>query len=241
MGTPRTKVLLVDSDELAASMVPALHRANHDVRLASFGGTALRLAESFAPDVVVADTVQDGPGGVSVLSGLRAAGNDVPVVLLTLRGERPEESAGLSARAQAHLDKPFTPRQLVSTVDDVLAVAAAGRVFEASGAVLSLTTATGARVVLDRTVGSLLLDSAPIAASERALAVMECLMRHCATGCGSAMLHRHVLGFDSDDAAAAIAMRVAELRAALGDGPDDASIIAGIPGGYTILTAREHG
>jgi DNA-binding response OmpR family regulator len=65
-----------------------------------------------SPDVVVLDVMLPGLSGTAVCRALRAAGNDVPIIMLTARGEVSERVAGLEAGADDYLVKPFALEEL---------------------------------------------------------------------------------------------------------------------------------
>lgn len=73
-------------------------------------GLALIAAEN--PDAVVLDLMLPGISGTAVCRALRAAGNDVPILMLTARGEVNERVAGLEAGADDYLVKPFALEEL---------------------------------------------------------------------------------------------------------------------------------
>jgi DNA-binding response OmpR family regulator len=68
------------------------------------------------PDVVVLDLILPGLSGTAVCRALRAAGNDVPVIMLTARGEVSERVAGLEAGADDYLVKPFALEELYARI-----------------------------------------------------------------------------------------------------------------------------
>jgi DNA-binding response OmpR family regulator len=68
------------------------------------------------PDAVVLDLMLPGMSGTGVCRALRAAGNDVPVLMLTARGEVRERVAGLEAGADDYLVKPFALEELFARV-----------------------------------------------------------------------------------------------------------------------------
>src|SRR3954452_20302553 len=76
------------------------------------GDTGLDAVIDTDPDVVVLDLMLPGLSGLAVCRALRAAGNDVPVIMLTARGEVSERVAGLEAGADDYLVKPFALEEL---------------------------------------------------------------------------------------------------------------------------------
>lgn len=76
------------------------------------GDAALATIASTDPDVVVLDLMLPGLSGTAVCRALRLAGNDVPIIMLTARGEVSERVAGLEAGADDYLVKPFSLDEL---------------------------------------------------------------------------------------------------------------------------------
>lgn len=80
------------------------------------GETGLAAIAAEDPDVVVLDLMMPMMSGTGVCKALRAAGNDVPVIMLTARGEVVERVAGLEAGADDYLVKPFALEELHARV-----------------------------------------------------------------------------------------------------------------------------
>ena len=76
------------------------------------GDSGLSAITEHDPDVVVLDLMMPGLSGTAVCRALRAAGNDVPIIMLTARGEVAERVAGLEAGADDYLVKPFALEEL---------------------------------------------------------------------------------------------------------------------------------
>jgi len=76
------------------------------------GESGLAAIVEHDPDVVVLDLMMPGLSGTAVCRALRAAGNDVPIIMLTARGEVSERVAGLEAGADDYLVKPFALEEL---------------------------------------------------------------------------------------------------------------------------------
>jgi two-component system, OmpR family, alkaline phosphatase synthesis response regulator PhoP len=115
-----TKILVVDDEPGIVSNVRAyLEREGYAVQTAQDGAAALRLARSFAPDLVVLDIMLPGIDGLEVLRQLRHE-SDVYVLLLTARAEEMDKVIGLTVGADDYLTKPFSPRELVARVKAIL-------------------------------------------------------------------------------------------------------------------------
>ncbi|MGM1059152.1 response regulator transcription factor [Saccharothrix sp. Mg75] len=114
------KVMVVeDTPEIRLVVELALFDALFDVRAAEDGDTALALARSWDPDVVVLDLNIPGPDGLEVCRRLRHF-STAYVIVLTARADEVDKLVGLSAGADDYLTKPFSPRELVARVHAVL-------------------------------------------------------------------------------------------------------------------------
>jgi len=92
------------------------------VRVALNGGEALRLAESFRPDVVVLDVMMPERSGFEVCQKIRENPilRDVKIIMLTAKGRDAERDRGLNLGANAYLTKPFSTKELMRTVRGLL-------------------------------------------------------------------------------------------------------------------------
>ena len=76
--------------------------------------------QSERPDLIVLDRLMPGLDGLAVLRTLRAAGDDIPVLMLSARADEDDRITGLELGADDYLGKPFDPRELVARVQSVL-------------------------------------------------------------------------------------------------------------------------
>jgi DNA-binding response OmpR family regulator len=99
-----------------------LRRAGFDVTVATDGREALRLALSESPDLVVLDVAMPELDGLSVLDQMRTNGStrETPVVLLSASAQESQVKDGLRRGANAYVKKPFSPEELVATIEQLL-------------------------------------------------------------------------------------------------------------------------
>ncbi len=115
------RVLVVDDDEaILTSLRRGLVSEGFAVATASSGSGALDAMEPDAPDVVVLDVVLPDLDGVEVTERLRARGLDVPICILSARGEVDARVAGLAAGADDYVVKPFELSELVARLHALL-------------------------------------------------------------------------------------------------------------------------
>ena len=115
-----TKILIVDDEPLILKTVQAyLEEEGFAVQPAADGPSALRLAHSFHPDLVVLDVMLPGMDGWEVLRRLRQE-SEVYVLMLTARSDETDKIVGLNMGADDYLTKPFSPRELVARIKAIM-------------------------------------------------------------------------------------------------------------------------
>jgi two-component system phosphate regulon response regulator PhoB len=116
-------VLLVEDDRALAELVDFhLRKAGYGTRLTASGDEALRMACEAPPDLVLLDWMIEGTPGIEVCRQLRrtAATKDVPIIMMTARGEEADRIRGLDNGADDYITKPFSPREMLARVGAVL-------------------------------------------------------------------------------------------------------------------------
>ena len=113
-------VLVIEDDRNTAALV-ALYLKREGMRpvTAGDGDTGLALLRQHRPDLVILDLMLPKMDGWEVCRRLRRS-SDVPVIMLTARGEEIDRVAGLTLGADDYVVKPFSPRELVARVKAVL-------------------------------------------------------------------------------------------------------------------------
>ncbi len=121
MTETRPRVLVVDDDRAVRdSLRRSLEFNGYDVVLASDGAEALVAVGARHPDVVVIDVMMPRLDGIETTRALRAAGNDVPVLVLTARDAVGDRVEGLDAGADDYLTKPFALEELLARLRALL-------------------------------------------------------------------------------------------------------------------------
>ncbi len=114
------RILLVEDEQTIADVVrDYLLKAGFQVDMAGDGFTALKLAASRQPDLVILDRMLPGLDGVEVCRRLRQ-NMSVPVIMVTALGTEDDRILGLEMGADDYVTKPFSPRELVLRVKSVL-------------------------------------------------------------------------------------------------------------------------
>lgn len=114
-------LLVVDDDERIRGLLQKfLIRNGFLVSTAADAARARRLMAGLDFDMLVLDVMMPGEDGVAFVSALRDAGETLPVLLLTARGEAENRIEGLEAGADDYLVKPFEPRELLLRINAIL-------------------------------------------------------------------------------------------------------------------------
>jgi DNA-binding response OmpR family regulator len=115
------RILVVEDNlALAEGVAYNLRHEGHDVRIAEDGETGLAEARAWDPSLVILDLMLPRLDGYGVLSAIRAERNDVPVIILTARGEEADKVRGFRLDADQYVTKPFGVLELLERVKSLL-------------------------------------------------------------------------------------------------------------------------
>lgn len=220
--------LLVIEDDLVIgpAVQQGFREASHVCELASNGADGLRRAASEQWDAIVLDLMLPERPGLEVLTELRAAGKNTPIIVLTAKGALDERITGLNAGADDYLVKPFDFAELVARVHAVCrrTVVAAPTSLVVGDLSVDLTTRRVSRA------------GRPIDLSPTQYSILELLMRHAGQVVTRKMLCEHVWGFHWDGTTNVIEVHVNHLRGKLDAGRDDSCIQTVRGRGYVLRT-----
>lgn len=120
MAKQQTIWVVDDDSELRQLLSTYLSEQGYEVRTLNDGKQFTARLEFQRPDLVVLDLMMPGDDGLTILRRLRDGGDDLPVVMLTARGEAVDRIIGLEQGADDYLAKPFMPRELSARIEAVL-------------------------------------------------------------------------------------------------------------------------
>ncbi len=118
-----TRILVVEDEQPIRDLIAfGLRRAGCEVALAEHSLAALASIGDRRPDLVLVDWMLPDMSGLELVRTLRRDANtrDIPVVMLTARGEEADKVAGLESGADDYVTKPFSARELVARIHAVL-------------------------------------------------------------------------------------------------------------------------
>lgn len=114
------KVLVVDDDENISEVIKIyLQNLGYDTMLAHDGKDALEKFSSYKPNLIILDVMLPYMDGIDVLKQIRRD-SEVPVILLTAKGDTFDKVLGLELGADDYMVKPFEPKELTARVKAVL-------------------------------------------------------------------------------------------------------------------------
>ena len=110
----RQKILIVDDDSNIAELISLyLTKECFETMIASDGESALLLADSFAPNLILLDLMLPGIDGYQVCREIRAK-SATPIIMLSAKGEIFDKVLGLELGADDYMEKPFDSKELVA-------------------------------------------------------------------------------------------------------------------------------
>jgi two-component system response regulator MprA len=198
------RVLVVDDDPaVRESLRRSLAFNGYEVELAADGEQALRAIADSRPDAVVLDVMMPNLDGLATCRALRAAGDDVPVLMLTARDEVADRVAGLDAGADDYLPKPFALEELLARLRALLRRIGAGE----SGPVLRLADLT-----LDPASRDVTRGERPVRLTRTEFALLELLLRNQRRVLPRERILEEVWGYDFPTTANSLEVYVGYLR-----------------------------
>lgn len=224
------RIIVVDDDaELRSQLQRFLSEHGFVVRVAAGGSELERLLVREPADAIVLDLMMPGEDGLSICRNLRARGEDVPILMLTARGDPMDRILGLEMGADDYLAKPFTPRELVARLSAILRRAAP------RGPLRRDTIVRFGPFELNNSKMEVTRDGAPITLSSREYGLLAALAASVGRPLSRAQLIDRALGRDAEVTDRAIDVQITRLRKALGDDPTNPQWIKTVWGiGYVL-------
>lgn len=114
------RILLAEDERaLSKAIIKIFEKNNYSADAAYDGEEALAYLESGCYDVAVLDIMMPKTDGITVLKKIRAAGNNIPVLMLTAKSDIEDRVLGLDSGANDYLPKPFDTRELLARIRSI--------------------------------------------------------------------------------------------------------------------------
>ncbi len=117
------KILIVDDEpNILTALEFLLQRSGYEVLVAQDGGQALQLVDMHRPDLVLLDVMMSVTSGYEVCQRMRERSDlqHIKIVMLSAKGREAEVNKGLSMGADCYITKPFSNKDLLARIDEVL-------------------------------------------------------------------------------------------------------------------------
>jgi two-component system OmpR family response regulator len=206
MAQAATKILVVeDNQKLGNFLVRALVEEGYIADLVEDGAVALSQSRTIAYDLLILDWVLPSLDGLTICRKLRAAGINLPILMLTARGEICERVLGLDAGADDFLPKPFDLAELLARVRALTRRGRSDRYVDVGP------------VRIDRIDRAIMLDGLYLDLTEREYKLLSYLAREPGRVVPRTELWQNVWELSFDPGTNVIEVHIKNLRAKLGD------------------------
>ena len=222
------RILAVDDDRNNLKMLDFLLREEgYEVLTTDNGRTALELVDSQHPDLVILDVMMPQVDGFEVCRRIRQT-MDVPIIMLSAKGETADRVSGLELGADDYLPKPFEPSELLARVKAVLRRSEI-TTFDDPNAAVSVS---GLR--LDPVVNRVILNNGDaVNLTPIEFRLLHCLMRNAGRTLSHDFLLSHAWGYEYEGYSNQIAVYVRRLRSKVENDPANPRYIVTVRGlGY---------
>jgi two-component system, OmpR family, response regulator ResD len=207
------RVLVVDDEAIVRDVLTRyLEQEGFRVDVAEDGEVALELAARSRPDIVVLDLMLPKVDGLEVFRRLRDLG-DVPVVMLTAKGEEVDRLVGLELGADDYVAKPFSPREVVARIRAVLR---RGERALTDGALF-----VAGSLEIDRDRREVRREASPVHLTRKEYDLLELLASHPGRTFTRTELLERVWDFAWDGDSSTVTVHIRRLREKIEDDPSD--------------------
>jgi two-component system, OmpR family, copper resistance phosphate regulon response regulator CusR len=202
-----TRILIAEDEERIVSFLEKGLRAGGYTTVAvQTGADALALARDDSFDLLILDLGLPGTDGHEVLRGMRARGEQMPVVILTARDGVNDTVAGLEGGADDYVTKPFRFEELLARI----------RLRLRDGAAPETSVLAAGGVALDLRSRRASVNDRVVELTAREFALTEVFLRHAGQVLSREQLLSHVWGYDFDPGSNVVDVYVRYLRRKLG-------------------------
>ncbi len=227
------RILMIDDDARLAKMVSD-YLGGAGFRVDACGTAAAGLArlgkEPYA--AVILDLMLPDADGLDVCRRVRASGSNVPILMLTARGDSADRVVGLEIGADDYLPKPFEPRELLARLRAVL---------RRGGAAGGRDVLRFGRLEIDRGARAVRLDGAECALTGYQYALLEALAAHAGRVLSREQLMDLVKGEVLEAFDRSIDVHVSRIRAAIEDDPKRPRRIVTVRGAGYVFARNQDG
>jgi two-component system, OmpR family, alkaline phosphatase synthesis response regulator PhoP len=211
------KILLIeDNTNLAFGLSRSLEAEGFEVEVEGDGAVGLERAIAIKPDLIVLDLMLPGMDGYTVLERLRSAGNRVPVLILTARGEETDKISGFRLGADDYVTKPFSLSELIARVQAILR-----RARGSEQPAESMIPEQFGSITIDPSSRLVTRGGTQVALTPKEFDLLLTLARRNGAVASRLQLLKEVWGHQAEVMTRTVDIHIAELRRKLEDDPSD--------------------
>ena len=212
------KVLIVEDDNsMAAALKDGFEYEGFSVALAKDGATGLKMVSESTPDLMILDVMLPKMSGLDVCKQIRNEGNNIPIIMLTARGQEIDKVLGLKLGADDYVTKPFGFLELMARVEAVLR--------RATGREMHLETYKFGDVSVNFKKGEARKNGQLIDLSPREMRLLRYFIEHRGEVVAREQLLDAVWDYDNAPLTRTVDMHVAKLRRKIESTPEPQFIV----------------
>lgn len=182
------RILLAEDERaLSKAIIKIFEKNNYSADAAYDGEEALAYLESGCYDVAVLDIMMPKTDGITVLKKIRAAGNNIPVLMLTAKSDIEDRVLGLDSGANDYLPKPFDTRELLARIRSITRTKTQAD-----------TKLNVGNITLDRATYELSSPAGSFKLANKEFQIMEYLMINPSRVLSTDMLMEKIWGWDNE-------------------------------------------
>jgi DNA-binding response OmpR family regulator len=231
----KVRILVVDDEPNIREVVELyLRREGYEVEVTGDGAAALEMIDRKPPDLIVLDLMLPVMGGLQLTRVLRDSHYDIPIIMLTAKGDEADRIGGLELGADDYVTKPFSPKELVARVRAVLRRASSKPLVDPQARPLSIDAIT-----INPATRQVWKDEQEISLTAKEFDLLWFFMNHPGQVFTRDQVLDHVWGFDFFGDASTVTVHVRRLREKIEDQPTKPEYILTVWGvGYKFTTDK---
>lgn len=217
-------LLAEDEKSLSRAIIAILERNNYSADAVYDGLEALEYLESDTYDGLILDVMMPKMDGITVLKKLREKGNNIPVLMLTVKSEIDDKVLGLDSGANDYLTKPFNTRELLARI----------RAMTKTNTVQATSILTMGNISLNTATFELSAPGGSFRLANKEFQMLEMLMRNAVRLIPTERFMEKIWGYDSDAEISVVWVYISYLRKKLTALGANVQIKAARNAGYSL-------
>ena len=220
-------IIVEDNKEIGTLLCDFLRKENYVVSLAENGEKALSLFERYGAKLIILDIMLPEEDGMTILNKLRMKADtaNMPVIMLTAKGEEYDRIIGLDSGADDYVSKPFSVMELISRIKAVLRRSEGGNKE-------SIEEYTAGPVNLNVTKHVVKVNNVEVKVTYKEFELLTMLMKHKERVFDRDEILEKIWGYDFDGENRTVDVHIRTLRCKLGDAGNIIETVRGV--GYKI-------